>query len=104
MKLTNVFTHHVHFWLKDKADTAKLFEGLNSLAAIKGVKQIHIGVPADTHGGAVDDSFDASLWTILMTWPATTLIKLTLYIKSFWKKLPVRFVRKWWCMIVLMLN
>ena len=64
MKLTNVFTHHVHFWLKDKADTAKLFEGLNSLAAIEYAKQIHIGIPADTHGGAVDDSFDASLFTI----------------------------------------
>jgi len=64
MLLKNIFTHHVHFWLKNKTDHQKLIEGLNSLAAISHIKQIHIGVPADTHRGVVDRSYDASLLII----------------------------------------
>ena len=59
MLLQNIFIHHVHFWLKNKADHQKLIEGLNSLAAISHIKQIHIGIPADTHRGVVDRSYDA---------------------------------------------
>jgi len=64
MLLKNIFTHHVHFWLKNKADQQKLIEGLSILADISYVKQIHIGVPADTHRGVVDRSYDASLLII----------------------------------------
>jgi len=61
MSLKNTFVHHVHFWLKDKNDTQKLIEGLNTLAPIKYIRNIHIGTPADTHRDVVDRSYDVSL-------------------------------------------
>ena len=61
MKLTNVFTHHVHFWLKDKADKQQLLDGLNLLLPIPHIREIHIGVPADTFRDVVDRSYDVSL-------------------------------------------
>jgi len=61
MILENTFVHHVHFWLTDKADNAKFIEGLQTLTAIKSIRDIHIGVPASTQGGPVDNSHDASL-------------------------------------------
>jgi hypothetical protein len=61
MQLTNIFAHHVHFWLKDKADLQKLIDGLNSLAPITHIKQVHIGVPANTYRSVIDRSYDASL-------------------------------------------
>jgi hypothetical protein len=64
MLLQNIFVHHVYFWLKDKAELPKLIEGLNSLAAITYIKQIHVGVPASTHRDVVDRSYDASLLII----------------------------------------
>ena len=64
MKLSNGLVHHVHFWLKDKADLPKFLEGLKTLATIGGVNYIHIGTVADTHGAKVDRSYDASLLTI----------------------------------------
>jgi len=64
MQLKNIFTHHVHFWLKNKADLPKFIEGLNTLATISHVKQIHVGVKADTHRDVVDRSYDASLLII----------------------------------------
>jgi hypothetical protein len=45
MSLKNTFVHHVHFWLKDKADQPKLIEG----------------VPADTNRDVIDRSYDVSL-------------------------------------------
>ncbi len=61
MLLKNTFTHHVHFWLKDKADREKLIEGLYSLVPIKSIRNIHIGVPADTDRAVIDRSYDVSL-------------------------------------------
>jgi hypothetical protein len=61
MLLKNTFTHHVHFWLKNKADKAKLIEGLYSLAPIKSIRDIHIGIPADTDRDVIDRSYDLSL-------------------------------------------
>ena len=61
MILKDTFVHHVHFWLNDKADSAKFIDGLQTLAAIKSIRDIHTGVPAATHGGPVDNSHDASL-------------------------------------------
>lgn len=57
MILENTLVHHVHLWLKDKADKQKLIDGLNSLKAITHIRDIHIGVPLV----AADDSCDASL-------------------------------------------
>jgi len=64
MLLKNIFVHHVHFWLKDKADLPKMIEGLHSLVPINHIKQIQVGVPADTHRDVVDRSYDASLLII----------------------------------------
>ena len=59
--LQNTFVHHVHFWLNDKADLAKLIEGLNILVPITHIRDIHIGVHAGTTRSVIDGSYDASL-------------------------------------------
>jgi hypothetical protein len=69
MLLKNTFVHHVHFWLKDKADQPKLIEGLNTLLPITSIRDIHIGVPADTKRDVIDRSYDVSL-LILFDGPA----------------------------------
>jgi len=61
MLLENTFVHHVHFWLKDKADKAKLIEGLNLLKPIEHIRDMHIGIPAETFRDVVDRSYDVSL-------------------------------------------
>lgn len=57
-------THTVFFWLKNPdsaADRDKLVEGLRTLAAIKTVRGIHIGVPASTEQReVVDNSYQVS--------------------------------------------
>ena len=56
--------HHVFFWLKNPgsaADREKLIEGLNTLRAVKEVKQLLVGVPASTEKrDVVDNSYDVS--------------------------------------------
>lgn len=56
--------HHVFFWLKNPdsaADRNKLIEGIQALGNIKQVKQIHVGVPADTEKrDVVDSSYSVS--------------------------------------------
>jgi len=61
MSLNNTFVHHVHFWLKNKEDQSKLIEGLNSLRPITHIRDMHVGVPADTHRDVVDRSYNVSL-------------------------------------------
>ena len=61
MLLKNTFVHHVHFWLKDKADQPKLIEGLHTLMPIISIRDIHFGVPADTNRDVIDRSYDVSL-------------------------------------------
>lgn len=61
MLLKNTFVHHVHFWLKDKAAKQRLIDGLHTLLPIAHIRDIHIGVPADTHRDVVDRSYDVSL-------------------------------------------
>lgn len=54
-----MLAHHVFFWLKDPAssdDRAKLIEGLRTLQKIETVRQIHIGIPADTEKRSVIDA------------------------------------------------
>jgi stress responsive alpha/beta barrel protein len=56
--------HHVFFWLKQrdsKEDLARLLKGLRTLAKIETVRELHIGVPADTESrDVVDSSYSAS--------------------------------------------
>ena len=61
MYLENTFVHHVHFWLKNKDDKGKLIEGLNTLVPITHIRDMHIGVPADTNRDVIDRSYDVSL-------------------------------------------
>lgn len=61
MFINDTFVHHVHFWLNNKADLPKLIEGLKTLGDISLVKDIHVGIPADTHRDVVERSYDASL-------------------------------------------
>ena len=61
MLLKDTFVHHVHFWLNNKADRDKLVEGLYSLMPITYIRDIHIGVPADTNRDVIDRSYDVSL-------------------------------------------
>ncbi|SHN07722.1 Dabb family protein [Mucilaginibacter sp. OK098] len=61
MLLKNTFVHHVHLWLKDKADKQKLLDGLHTLLPIPHIREIHIGVPAETFRSVVDRSYDVSL-------------------------------------------
>src|SRR5882757_7118757 len=60
----SMVAHHVFFWLKNQGSTAdrdKLIAGLNSLKKIETIRQIHIGVPADTEKRpVVDNSFSVS--------------------------------------------
>jgi hypothetical protein len=61
MLLENTFTHHVHFWLNNKEDKDRLIEGLKTLIPIPHIRQIHIGVPANTNRDVIDRSYDVSL-------------------------------------------
>src|SRR5471030_2423593 len=61
MLLKNTFVYHVHFWLKDKAEKQRLIDGLQTLIPISHVRDIHIGVPAETFRSVVDRSYDVSL-------------------------------------------
>ncbi|HMG07225.1 MAG TPA: Dabb family protein [Mucilaginibacter sp.] len=65
--LENTFVHHVHFWLKNKADKDKLIEGLNTIKPIAHIRDIHIGVPADTNRDVIDRSYDVSLLLLFST-------------------------------------
>jgi hypothetical protein len=65
--LENTFVHHVHFWLKNKADKDKLIAGLNTLKPIAHIRDIHIGVPADTNRDVIDRSYDVSLLLLFST-------------------------------------
>ena len=59
-----MLAHHVFFWLKDPTsaqDRTKLIEGLRTLEKIETVRQLHIGVPAETEKRpVVDNSYSVS--------------------------------------------
>ena len=67
MLLKNTFVHHVHFWLKDKVDQAKLIEGLYTLQPITHIRDFHVGVAANTNRDVIDRSYDASLLLLFDT-------------------------------------
>jgi hypothetical protein len=56
--------HHVFFWLKDPTspeDRDRLIEGIKTLAGIPLIKELYVGVPADTEKrGVVDASWQVS--------------------------------------------
>lgn len=65
--IENKFIHHVYFWLKNggnKADQAKLVEGLQKLSKVATIKTFHIGVPANTNRDVIDTSYAVS-WFVL---------------------------------------
>lgn len=66
-KMTNIFVHHVYFWLKNpdsKEDLAQLVKGLNELSKASSIKSYHLGVPAGTSREVIDGSYAISWLTI----------------------------------------
>jgi hypothetical protein len=67
MTATNIFIHHVYFWLKNPSseeDRRKLIEGLEKLSKVKTIKTFHIGKPADTNRDVIDGSYSIS-WMLM---------------------------------------
>ena len=66
MQLQNTFIHHVFFWLNDNNDSnrTQLIEGLQKLSSVATIQQFHIGVPAATDRGVIDNSYSVS-WMLL---------------------------------------
>lgn len=63
-----VFVHHVYFWLKEPADPQAreaLIAGLRKLAAVPDILWSHIGIPAGSERGVVDDSYSVS-WLVFL--------------------------------------
>jgi hypothetical protein len=62
-EMKNVFIHHVFFWLNNPAsieDRNRLVEGLTKLAAVKTIKNFHIGKPADTNRDVIEKGYAVS--------------------------------------------
>lgn len=60
---SEMFVHHVLFYLKNvgnEADKAKLLEGLNKLAKVPTIKLVHIGTPAATNRAVIDRNYTFS--------------------------------------------
>lgn len=67
MTATNMFIHHVFFWLKDPSsedDRRQLIEGLEKLSKVKTIKMFHIGKPADTNRDVIERSYSIS-WMLM---------------------------------------
>ena len=67
MALTNVFVHHVYFWLANPdspEDHAALVAGLRKLSHCPGIMEFHIGQPAGTDRTVIDTSYALS-WLVL---------------------------------------
>ncbi len=65
--MTNIFIHHVYFWLKNPgniADRDKLVEGLTKLSKASTIDQFHIGKPANTSREVIDSSYAVS-WLLV---------------------------------------
>ncbi|MEO8820702.1 MAG: Dabb family protein [Ginsengibacter sp.] len=63
----NGFIHHVFFWLKNsesKDALEELIQGLKKLSKAPTIKDFHIGKPANTNRGVIDNSYAAS-WLLL---------------------------------------
>ena len=63
-----VFVHHVYFWLKAPGDPEAreaLIAGLRRLTAAPDILWSHIGLPAESERGVVDDSYSVS-WLVFL--------------------------------------
>lgn len=60
---TNIFIHHVYFWLKNPdstEDLAELQAGLEKLSEVMTIRTFHIGKPAGTNRDVIDSSYALS--------------------------------------------
>lgn len=67
MQLSNVFIHHVYFWLHNPSsekDRNALTEGLVKLSAAASIQDFHIGIPAATNRDVIDVSYSVS-WLLI---------------------------------------
>ncbi len=67
MERSNIFIHHVFFWLKEPGSQAareELAAGLKKLSAVKTIREFHIGLPAATSRDVVENSYSFS-WMVL---------------------------------------
>ena len=63
-----VFVHHVYFWLKAPGGPEAreaLVAGLRRLTAAPDILWSHIGLPAESERGVVDDSYSVS-WLVFL--------------------------------------
>lgn len=61
------FVHQVYVWLKNpdsEKDLNALIEGMRKLAAVKTIRQYHIGLPVKSSRDVVDSSYSVS-WLVL---------------------------------------
>jgi hypothetical protein len=66
-QVTDVFIHHVFFWLNNpdsKEDLAALLAGLHKLKTVETIRRCHIGVPAATNRDVIDNSYAVSWMAI----------------------------------------
>lgn len=67
MQLSNIFIHHVYFWLHNpssEADYNTLIDGLKKLSAAESIQDFHIGKPATTSRDVIDVSYSVS-WMLV---------------------------------------
>ena len=67
MSLSSIFIHHVFFWLKNpdsETDKAALIAGLQKLSKVTTIRQFHIGYPAATSRGVIDNTYSVS-WMLI---------------------------------------
>jgi Stress responsive A/B Barrel Domain len=60
---SNVFVHHVFFWLanpQSEADKKSLIAGLEKLSKVEEIKFSHIGLPAATNREVIDTTYSVS--------------------------------------------
>jgi hypothetical protein len=69
-KMKKIFVHHVYFWLTNpdaETDKQALKAGLEKLAQCKTIKNYHLGIPAATDRGVIDNTYTFSWLTIFET-------------------------------------
>lgn len=62
-EMSNVFLHHVFFWLSNPDsidDRNKLVDGLKKLSAVATIKNFHIGKPAATNRDVIERGYALS--------------------------------------------
>src|SRR5690606_27433256 len=67
MSDSNIFIHHVYFWLnrpESREDFDELVEGLKKLSAVETIRTFYIGKPANTNRDVIDRSYSVS-WLLL---------------------------------------